>query len=254
MRDSRTYLTNKRIRSYCRTGEPLHFVNIICPGYQKDRTIGIEDFSFQSLSCDIQECPNVLSMVDKLATYTRNIERILPRLPFQVTTIFADTAILNYDYLSKKQNVRETLDKFALTAKKYVASQHDYPVQFLQMSYMKGYFQKLPIEGYAVKKDISKAFTIRKSIQQKAQVYVQELVEARSQDSHFLNKTKKELIQQTEKEVYRFVYEYGFAGKEIYQSYPQAIMTFTEPSGIMRGYFYNAFLFEKDYIPVIYLP
>lgn len=264
---NKTFLSTRKIIQYVNKslayGHPISLVNIICPGYQKDRTVGVEDFAFKRLSYDISECPNVLSMIDKLDRYTFKLTKLAPELKIDVTIIFADTAILNYDELEKVQNVRKSLDIFAKTAIEYIRrlsnkNPHLANFKFIKMSQMRGEFRKLNIEGYKVTMGIEEMTKVRREVKIKTKQYIKELTQDRissiNKFSTFENMTKEEVKERTKLEVLRFLNEYGLAGKEIYTSIPRSILTFTEPSGSMRGYLYNAFLFEKDYLPVIYLP
>jgi hypothetical protein len=47
------------------------------------------------------------------------------------------------------------------------------------------------------------------------------------------------------------VREYGLAGLAISKLYPNPVVLFTEPSGYMRGFFYNAYLDHVKEIAVI---
>jgi hypothetical protein len=266
---SRTNASDKRIRKYIYNaiyhGEQINLVNIICPGYIKDRTIGIEDFSFGSLSDDVSNCPNVTSMIDKFICFSHPLEKRYGKsIKINKTIILADTAILNYHLISRKQKVKKTLDIFYSSIKKYLHEKtKNEPaiknINILRMSEMGGSFRKLPIEGYAVRLDMYKMKNIGHAIKSKVRQYSEILIQDRSnprknKNSSFANLKKVKIIERSKLEVIRFLYEYGLAGKEIFKQFPNAIVTFTEPSGNSRGYFYNAFLKRKEYLPVIYLP
>lgn len=263
----KTLSSRKKIREHLidvlGNQKPLHLVNIICPGYQKERTLGIEDFAFKRLSTDIMECPNVISMIDKLEKYVTRLGQDIPEISICSTVIFADTAILNYKEMQKVQNIRKVLDKFYVSTKKYLKNKQETnryfeEIRLVKMSKMDGYFKNLKLGGYPVTLDMYGMENIRESVREKAKEYIGNLIDERTSKnnagSSFEIKTHHQISKQSKLEVLRFLYEYGFAGKEIYNSIPHSILTFTEPSGPMRGFFYNSFLYGKDYLPVIYFP
>lgn len=96
---------------------------------------------------------------------------------------------------------------------------------------------------------------VRPDIKNKADEYIGSLAfdrlnKSRS-DGKDVNSVKLEF--QAKREVQRFVVEYGLAGLAIKRIYKNPVICFTEPSGYIRGYFYNAFLKKKDGLPVLYL-
>lgn len=269
MLNSRTKSSDKRIKEYIYNGiyhkEQINFVNIICPGYKRDRSVGIEDFSFSSLSYDVMDCPNVVSMIDKFIRFLQPVEEKYGKdIRVNKTIILADTAILNYHSISRKQKVKKTIDIFYSSIKKYLHENvKNNPsiegTNILRMSERGGSFRELPIEGYAVSLNMYGMKNIRFSVGAQAKQYAANLILDRSnprknQNSSFANLNNDKIIEISKLEVLRFLYEYGLAGKEIFVLFPNAIVTFTEPSGNLRGHFYNAFLREEEYLPVIYIP
>ncbi len=264
----KTFSARKKILKYIvhalQNQQPIHLVNIICPGYQKDRASGVEDFAFKRLSSDIKECPNVLSMIEKLERYMTYLGDKIPEIPIKSTIILADTAILNYKEMQRMQNVDNILEAFSFSIKEYIYNRmklNNYfrDISFLRMSQMGGYFKKLRIEGYPVDLSMYGMENVRHEVRIKARQYVRELIvdrtsPAKNKTSSFKNMPFQDIVGQSRLEVLRFLYEYGLAGRQIYNSIPQAVMTFAEPSGPMRGYLYNAFIYSDDYLPVIYLP
>ena len=221
--------------------QPLTFINIICPGYQKKREVGAEEFDFKSLSDNVLDCPDVLSMLKKADKFLSGLEsKLLQKI--ELKTILADVAILNYPELTKKQDVKRTMEQFFLSVKK--ANFLNFKSgELLKMSEMPAHFRKIPLEGLSPK--IARLFfnKAEADIKNKAGEYVRSLVFERGEKSTF----------QVQREVERFVAEYGLAGLAIKRIYQNPVMLFTEPFGYTRGFFYNAFLKNKDRLPVLYL-
>lgn len=219
----------------------LTFINIICPGYQKRREVGKEEFNFKRLSNNIFDCPNVLSMLEKAERFLVRLEPKM-RQEIELKTILADAAILNYPELAKKQDVKRIMEQFFLSIKKEDLLNFRNG-ELLKMSEMPAHFRKIPLEGLSPK--VARRFfnKVEADIKNIAREYVRLLVFNRGEKS----------TPQVKKEVTRFVAEYGLAGLAIKKIYKNPVVLFTEPSGYMRGYFYNAFLKNKDRLPVLYL-
>lgn len=219
----------------------LTFINIVCPGYQKRRELGREEFNFKGLSDNISECPNVLSMLEKADKFLGSLD---PRLQQEVElkTILADVAILNFQELAKKQEVAKVMEQFFLSIKK--ADIFNYKNgELLKMSKMPAHFRKIPLEGICPKAARQLFHKAEADIKKVAEEYVRVLVFERGEKS----------VSKVQKEVKRFVAEYGLAGLAIKKIYKNPVVLFTEPSGYMRGYFYNAFLKNKERLPILYL-
>ena len=93
-------------------GKKLTIINIICPGYVKKREAGMESFDFPELSENISECPNVKLMIEKMNNVMNLTIFTKGKNSVDTIMILADQAILNYQELVKKQNVKKVMDKF----------------------------------------------------------------------------------------------------------------------------------------------
>jgi len=229
------------------------FVNIICPGYKKKREAKVEEFDFKELSDNILECPNVILMLEKMNDYSESIDD-KNRRKVTVKTILADVAILNCKELSKRQNVRKIMNKFFFSIKNS-GLVHSGENELLKMSELPGEFNRIPLGG--IKPSLAREMfkKVEVDIKVKAEEYIEQLVFDRANKirSKGGNIDKQDLVIQAEKEVRKFVAEYGLAGLAIRKMYKNSIVCFTEPSGYMRGYFYNSFLKKKDRLEVLYL-
>lgn len=228
-------------------GQKLTFINIICPGYKRRREGGVEEFDFRELSDNVLKCPNVLLMLKKAEMFVKNIDRKL-RKKIELKTILADVAILNYKRLSESQNVKAVMNKFFLSIK-------NFGPKLLKMSELPCEFRNIPLGG--IKPKSARLFFAKAEgdIKDGAKEYVGFLVFERVNMllSQGKSANKKKLAIQAQKEVERFVVEYGLAGLGIRKIYENPIVLFTEPSGYMRGYFYNSFLKKDERLPVLYL-
>lgn len=229
------------------------FVNIICPGYKKKREAGVEEFDFKELSDNVLECPNVVSMLEKMNGFLKTINDI-NRDEIKAKKILADVAILNYKELSKRQNVKKVMNKFFLSIKNssLVDSRKN---ELLKLSELPGEFNKIPLGG--IKSSLAREMfkKVEVDIKARAKEYIELLVFDRANKIRSDGKDicKQDLIAQAKKEVRRFVAEYGLAGLAIKRLYKNPVVCFTEPSGYMRGYFYNSFLKKKNRLQVLYL-
>lgn len=219
----------------------LTFINIICPGYQKRRDVGREEFNFKSLSDNVLNCPNVLSMLEKAERFLARLEPKLQQ-EIELKTILADVAILNFRELSDKQEVKKVMEQFFLSIKKADILNFKNG-ELLKMSEMPAHFRKIPLGGIKPKEARQLFNKAEADIRIIAKEYIRSLAFERGEKS----------MPQVQKEVERFVAEYGLAGLAIKRIYQNSIMLFTEPSGYRRGYFYNSFLKDKDRLPVLYL-
>lgn len=234
-------------------GQNLTFINIICPGYKKRREVGIEEFDFVELSDNVLECPNVLLMLEKMENFFKNIDRKLQKR-IETNTILADLAILNYRKLVKRQNVKEVMDRFFLSIR-HSNLMDLKTAKLLKMSELSSEFKKIPLGG--IRPRLAKLLSAKAEIdiKSKAAEYVGSLVFERVNKLMSKGKSvdKRRLVMRAQKEVERFVAEYGLAGLAIKKMYKNPVVFFTEPSGYMRGYFYNSFLKGKNRLPVLYL-
>jgi hypothetical protein len=237
------------------SGEEITFVNIICPGYKKERERGVEEFNFSGLSRKVPECPNVILMLEKMI----NLVKLINKLGFSgnVNTklILADVAIFNYKELSEKQNIKETMDSFYGSIRKYMIAYNE--VELAKMSDLPFEFERIPLFGVKPKTAESLYKKARSGICKKANEYIGSLVFERinqlMSEGVYSQTRKKKIIDNSKKEVMRFLAEYGLAGLAIRKMYRNPVVLFTEPSGYIRGYFYNALLEKKNKLPVLYL-
>lgn len=231
----------------------LTLINIICPGYKKKREIGVEEFDFIKLSENVLECPNVVSMLEKMNDFLKSVDGKKQK-KIKTITVLADVAILNFKELSKRQDIKRVMDRFLLSIKNsgLVDSNR---IELLKMSKLPNEFRKIPLGG--IKPNIAnKMFKkVEVDIKIRAQEYVRLLVFDRANKirSKGKNINKQDLVIQAKGEVEKFVAEYGLAGLAIKKMYKNPVVCFTEPSGYMRGYFYNSFLKKKDRLEVLYL-
>ena len=245
---------NRSIDLYSK-GQKMTLVNIICPGYQKRRDVGQEEFDFKELSEEIEECPNVRLMVDKMNSFAKSIESTNGD-NLEVEMILADVAILNYAHLSNYQDVSSTLNHFYKSIfDNYKAELNG--TKFVKMSELPFEFSQIPVQGIDSEIGAAKYALAHANIRAKADEYVGSLMFDRINNLRSEGKYDpsqyRELLIKTKREVIRFVVEYGFAGKAIAKMHENPLVLFTEPSGYMRGYFYNAFLAKDQRVPVIYL-
>lgn len=236
--------------------EKITLVNIICPGYGKRRDFGVEEFNFIGLSDQILECPNVILMLEKM----NNFLKIFSKLGFEeyinIEIILADIAILNYEELSRKLNVKNTLDKFYESIKKSKIVFYG-NANTRKMSELPYEFKKIPIEGVKLNSIDLKMKKIQADIREKANEYIGSLIFERTNklmsERNYTKGNFDKVNKQTKGEVAKFVKEYGLAGLAINKIYPNPIVLFTEPSGYLRGHFYNSFLEKKYRLPVLFL-
>lgn len=234
-------------------GKELTFVNIICPGYKKKREAGVEEFDFAQLSEEVFECPNVILMIEKMNRLCEQF-KMLGKENIKIKTILADVAILNFKEMTKRQNIKNVMDRFLKSIKKsgFVDTK---TTVLLKMSELPYEFRKIPLGGLKPSTANRLFADVKKDIKLKADEYAGSLVFGRVNKLMSEGKTfrKGEATKQSRIEVKRFMAEYGLAGLAIKKMYKNPIICFTEPSGYMRGYFYNSFLNKKDRLPVLYL-
>ncbi len=242
----------KKVLKKLEGGQDLTFINIICPGYKKKREIGVEEFDFVKLSENVLECPNVILMLSKMNDFLKSLDNKYQGR-FRLKTILADVAILNHKELIKKQNIKKVMQNFLLSIKNSNLIKKD--ADLINMSELPHEFKQIPLGG--IKPALAKSLFIRveTDIKDKAKEYIGSLMFDRMNKIRSEGKSikEKDLVVQATKEVERFVAEYGLAGLAIKKMYKNPIVFFTEPSGYMRGYFYNSFLNKKDRLPVLYL-
>lgn len=234
-------------------GEGLTFINIVCPGYKKRRDMGSEEFDFTELSDNVLDCPNVVLMLEKMNGFLKAISKDIQR-KIKLETILADIAILNYKELAKRQNVKKVMQKFLLSIKNSgLIDLKD--MELLKMSELSNEFRQIPLSGVAPKFARSLFTKVEDDIKNRAREYIGSLVFDRVNKlmSEEKDVNNRKLVIQAKKEIERFVAEYGLAGLAIRKNYKNPIIFFTEPSGYMRGYFYNSFLKENKRLPVLYL-
>ena len=236
-------------------GEKVTLVNIICPGYVRKREVGVEYFDFPKLSDNILECPNVLLMVNKMNRFINKLEEANLGDHAEIIMILADVAILNYSELRKRQNVANVLDKFYKSLEKLNINNE--VVKFVKMSALKNEFKKIPTSGIKVTEAYSSYSNVNSSVIRKAKEYEGVLNFSRINEQlskgDGLKIDYQSFAKRTNREVARFVVEYGLAGLAIRKLYKNPMVLFTEPSGYLRGFFYNSYLKSKDYLPVLYL-
>lgn len=237
-------------------GKEITLINIICPGYKKQREIGVEEFDFIELSDQILECPNVILMILKMKNFLKIINKLGFRDNVRTIVILADVAILNYEELSKKQEIKKTMDKFFVSIQKSKLIGRD-NIDLVKMSDLPEEFKQIPIDGYKVEKAHLRFARVEKDIKDRANEYIGSLLFDRvnklMSEGKYKRDNKEKISKQATKEVARFVCEYGLAGLAIKKIYENPIVLFTEPSGHMRGYFYNSYLKPKDRLPVLFL-
>lgn len=236
-----------------KNGQEITLINIICPGYKKRREAGVEEFDFVQLSEEILECPNVVLMIEKMNRFTKYLKKHMKK-NVRVKTILADVAILNYKEMAKKQKITKVMDNFLISIKNSGLVETEI-TELLKMSRLKYEFRKIPLGG--IKPKVARLLfeKVKKDIRLRAEEYIGSLVFGRVNKYMSDGKTikKTEILKQSQREVERFVAEYGLAGLAIKKLYKNPIVCFTEPSGYLRGYFYNSFLESKNRLPVIYL-
>lgn len=236
------------------SGGEMTIVNIICPGYKKSREVGVEEFDFKKLSDEIEECPNVRLMIEKMVNITSAIKRQETKGKVKIVMIFADVAILNFDKLNKSQDVKKTLDRFFSDIKKKYKSLQD--IDFVKMSELGEGFEKIPLGGIRASSKQINLVGVEKDVKKRAEEYVGSLVFQRlnldMSTGLFEKRNVQRYVNQARREVARFVVEYGYAGQAIRKLYKNSVILFTEPSGYLRGYFYHSFLKKKDRMPVLY--
>jgi hypothetical protein len=253
--DPVSYLNYLKVLGRLINGQKITLVNIICPGYVRRREAGTEYFDFPKLSANVLECPNVMLMVKKMNRIVETLERLNLEGQFETVMILADVAILNYYELSKRQNVTNVLNQFYKSIE--ISNIFRAKTKFVKMSDLGYEFKKIPISGIKISDAHLKYSNVNGSIKKKAGEYegtlnFSRINELLSKDVD-LEIDYRSLVKQTNNEVARFVAEYGLAGLAIRKLYKNPIILFTEPSGYLRGYFYNSYLSSKYYLPILYL-
>lgn len=232
--------------------EEITLVNIICPGYERRREAGSEQFDFPSLSSDIRSSTNVILMIDKMLNCQADLRGKAGKRKIKTVMILADVAILNYDQLTLHQDVKAVMNKFYESICVHYGSKLD-AITFVKMSELTEEFRQIPLQGISISNPKTVIATLPTDIRKKAEEYIGSLLFSRINE--YMSKQTTFLYESLQDkachEVARFVREYGLAGSAIAKLYHNPIVLFTEPSGYARGYFYNAYIEMKSRLPVI---
>ena len=125
------------------------------------------------------------------------------------------------------------------------------------MSELKSEFERIPKSGIKVNTSQLKYQGVSELVKAKALEYGGILAFSRINElrsaGRYNESEKVAILELANREVARFSVEYGLASLAIHNLYKNPLVVFTEPSGYIRGYFYNSYLSPEKNLPVIYL-